>query len=277
MLETLLLLSFVFLLLASLHDLKTREVPDYLSYIFILTGVIVQLYYVIKTQDYQHGVFVLLNGAGASVFSVLMYKAKQWGGADAKLTIALSINLVNPGNAWLFIQYFVHFLLVGAVYGVAGSLLLILKNWKKFRKIFEKDFKKTKPYYTTALAILILGVPLTLINGFVGVTISGVGVLALLSLLLNNANKLMIKNVPVNRLTEGDWVVEKVMVHGKVLFDPDKEVDVKQKQINLMKKGGIKKVRIIEGIPFIPSFLIAFLITMISPELFLNLIKGLAF
>jgi Flp pilus assembly protein protease CpaA len=277
MLEALLMLGLIFLVLASLHDLKTREVPDYLSYAFICIAIIVQLYYTLITRNYQHGMLVLLSCVAATIFSVLMYKARQWGGADAKLTIALSLCLTNPDNPWLFAQYFIHFLVVGALYGTLGSLILILKERKKFGGIVKEELERTKAYYATAAIILAAGGVLVLFNNLLGGIMMVTGGLALFSLVLNNANKLMIKTIPLSKLTEGDWIVEKVIAGRKVLFNPEKEIDVKQEQITQMKKARVKKVKIIEGIPFIPSFLIAYVITMVNPELFLNVIKGLTF
>ncbi|MBR9678789.1 MAG: prepilin peptidase [Nanoarchaeota archaeon] len=277
MFEVLLAICFVALVLASVHDLKTREVPDYLSYTFICVGILIQIYYVLKSFDLNYGLYVLLNFVGASSFGMLMYRAKQWGGADTKLTIALSLFLMKPSNIWLFSNYFLNFLLVGAFYGVSGSLFLIIKKRKKFFEVSKKEFGTSKYYYFASLTILSIGIIFLFLQNFLSGFFIIVGILGLLSIFLKNADKLMIKSISINKLTEGDWVIDKIVINDKVLFDPKKEVDVKLKQITKMKSEGVRTVKIIEGMPFVPAFLIAFVITMFKSDFFLSVITGLVF
>jgi len=257
--------------------LKTREVPDYLSYAFIALGVMVQCYYLIKHFDASYLVNVLVNFLGGAGFGVLMYKARQWGGADAKIIMALSLCLSTPSNKWLFANYFLNFLLVGAFYGVLGSSFLVVKNSKKFLKALRKDFKKSRDYYFLSLLVFGSGVLALPFNAYISAALVLTGLVVLAALILKNADKLMIKKVRVSELTEGDWVVDRVVVDGEVLFDPKKSVDANLEQISLMKKKGVRSVRIIEGIPFTPSLLLAFLLTMVKQDFFLSIVMGLAF
>ena len=65
----------------------------------------------------------------------------------------------------------------------------------------------------------------------------------------------MMRVVSGKELREGDWLVEDVKVKGKVIkADWD---GLSLEDISLMKK--LKRVRIKEGLPFVPAFLIAFL------------------
>ena len=76
----------------------------------------------------------------------------------------------------------------------------------------------------------------------------------------------MLKYVNPKELTEGDWIAEDIIVSKKRICGPkDLGIEMRQikKLISLKKKGKIKKVLIKVGIPFVPSFLIAFVVTYI--------------
>lgn len=75
----------------------------------------------------------------------------------------------------------------------------------------------------------------------------------------------MYKLVEPPKLTEGDWIVKDIYVGGKYVTGP-KELGISKKQIKQLiefyKKRKVKKILIKEGIPFVPSFLIAFIVTL---------------
>lgn len=264
MLETLIVITFAFLLVASLHDLKTKEVPDYLSYLFMASGILIQAYYLAENFDLNYLLVLAANSVCGTAFGFIMYYARQWGGADAKLITGLSIYMSNPHNPWLFANYFLNFLLVGAFYGIIGSSIIILANAKKFGDEILKDFGKNKAFYVAGISVSCLGVITFFSNPFLGVLLVLLGFLLVSVLVLKNADALMIKSVPISKLVEGDWLIDRIVVNGRVLFDPKKSVDVRKDQLEQIKNSGVKKVRIRDGIPFIPSFLIAFIVTVLG-------------
>ncbi len=75
-----------------------------------------------------------------------------------------------------------------------------------------------------------------------------------------------VKEIPVSALTEGDWVSEDIIVAGKVLVRK-KDLGVSREQLQelhaLAKKGKIKTVLVKYGIPFVPSFLLAFVVCVV--------------
>ena len=80
----------------------------------------------------------------------------------------------------------------------------------------------------------------------------------------------MLKYVEPQKLTEGDWIVKDIKINGKYITGP-KDLGIAKKQINelvmLYKKGKIRKVLMKIGIPFVPSFFIAFVVTLIYGNL----------
>jgi len=75
----------------------------------------------------------------------------------------------------------------------------------------------------------------------------------------------MIKLVNPKELTEGDWIAKDILVKGKYIAGP-KDLGIEKKQIKelirLYQKRKIKKVLMKIGIPFVPSFFIAYIITL---------------
>jgi prepilin signal peptidase PulO-like enzyme (type II secretory pathway) len=67
----------------------------------------------------------------------------------------------------------------------------------------------------------------------------------------------MVKKVSPELLTEGDWLYKKIRV-GKKEIVPHWE-GLENSDIEILRKVG-KEVYIREGIPFVPVFLISFLI-----------------
>ena len=80
----------------------------------------------------------------------------------------------------------------------------------------------------------------------------------------------MLKYVLPKQLTEGDWIVKEIKIGGKYITGP-KDLGIEKKQINklisLYKKKKVNKILIKEGIPFVPSFFIAYVVTLIFGNL----------
>jgi len=81
----------------------------------------------------------------------------------------------------------------------------------------------------------------------------------------------MIKELNGKELREGDWLVRDVKVGGKVVR-ADWE-GLQKEDLELLRKK--KKVKIKEGIPFVPGFFIGFLFYWFAKDWVLSLIGGL--
>src|SRR3989338_3440310 len=77
-------LAFVVLLIGSITDLKTREVPDWVNYGLIISGIGLNLLFSIILQDRS---YIINSILGLSIFfgiAYVMFYAGQWGGGDSK-------------------------------------------------------------------------------------------------------------------------------------------------------------------------------------------------
>ncbi len=84
------ILGLAVLLIASINDLKIREVPDWLSYTFLFTAVIANLILSVMGNDY----WIILNSLAGVLFGfilgVILFYTGQWGGGDSKIMIGPS-------------------------------------------------------------------------------------------------------------------------------------------------------------------------------------------
>ena len=76
----------------------------------------------------------------------------------------------------------------------------------------------------------------------------------------------MYEKISTSKLTEGDWIAEDIYKNKK-LFLSKNNIGVTKEQINFIKK--IKKEILVKnGLPFVPSFLIAVIISLILGNIF---------
>ena len=74
----------------------------------------------------------------------------------------------------------------------------------------------------------------------------------------------MVRFVKGSELKEGDWLVDEIRI-GKKIVRPSFE-GLSKKETSLMKN--LKLVKIKEGIPFVPAFLIAYILYIFREAVF---------
>ena len=79
-----------------------------------------------------------------------------------------------------------------------------------------------------------------------------------------------VKIISPDKLTEGDWVMEDIFYGGKKIYSC-KSPGVTKKQILLIKRVG-EKVKIKEGIPFVPSIFISVVVSLIFGNLIMFIV-----
>ena len=260
----LLLLSLGVLCAASYFDLKTREIPDLLSYGFLFAAIGIRIIFSVES-----GFYVLIEGllglGLALSIGFLLYLTHQWGGGDAKLLFGLGVvfgvSLPFNWSSLGFVLYILLVFLVGAVYGLIWMIVLSFRSahfWREFRKVL---LNQNKIHYTL-VGVFIISLILTLWNIlFIILGIFPILIFYLLIFVQHVEKTCFVKSVSPLRVTEGDWMVGKVYVGSRVVLDKRtlELEDVRLLQ-RLHAEGKLNEVTIKEGIPFAPSFLIGFLI-----------------
>jgi len=267
------LIVLFFLIFASYNDIKTKEVPDYLNYSLVFFGLIFNLILSIDNLTYSYIVNSLFGLFVFWIIASIMYYSGQWGGGDSKLLIGISSVIgLRPTFDFQFMYLFLFSIfLVGAFYGFFWTVVVALKHYKKFKdeyKIKSIEYSNVKRvllwilFFATVLFLIFL-----LFNSYVRIFFVVISLLILLTFYLflfgkSVESSCFVKLYPLSKLTEGDWISEDVYKNGKLVYKKSK-TGITYEDIELLHKKNVKSVYVKEGIPFVPSFLIAFIISQL--------------
>ena len=263
-------LFFIGIVVASLQDLKRREVDNWLNLLLLVSGFVFIFYKAIFEND----VSIIFQAGFALVimftFMNLFYYGRVFAGGDAKLLVAMTtffigvnfnLTLINIGIFLLFLMF------SGSIYGLVYSFVLYIKD---FRKVNEEMFRRVNAF---GIWYLVFGGGLILmLLGFFNFLFLIFGILLFLFPLLYVFAKgleliSMIRIISGKELREGDWLVDDVKV-GKKIIKADWD-GLSLENIELLKNK--KKVKIKDGLPFVPAFLIAFMAYVFLKSWFLSL------
>lgn len=254
------------IIMACLQDLKRREVDNWLNFFLFVGGVVFVLYQALLARDW--GIVIQLGFSIITLFFVMnmFYYGRVFAGGDSKLLLALSAFFVASSfKGTIFnIGIFLLFLMVGgSVYGLIYSFIIYFKHRKASNKEMAKCFKDSvwiRYFIGFSLVVIFIGVVFNIFNLGMGGLLILFGCLFLSFPLLYIFSKAlesvcMVKILDGKDLREGDWLAEDVKVKGRVIkakWDGLREKDLKLLRIK-------RKVKVKEGLPFVPAFLIAFI------------------
>ncbi len=278
------LLTGAILAAASISDIKTREVPDWLNYSATAAGIGINLIYSLITWNPWPIVYSI---AGVLVFLVIasiMFYGGQWGGGDSKMLIALGailglqFSLKAPFLSFnqTIIALFMNLMLVGVVYALLWSMGLAIKHREKFTSQFTQQAGEVKLITIALLSVMLLFFVFvndpSLRFALIGTGLATLAAGGIWAFGKSVEKSCMLKNTPTKKLTEGDWIAKEVRVKGKYICGP-KDLGIEKSQIRKLIKLNVKKVLVKEGIPFVPAFFLAFLVTLKFGNLILVFVK----
>lgn len=261
----LIVLGLIWLVFASIQDLKKREVANWLNFSLIIFALGFRFFYSLFNQNFN---FLYQGLIGLGIFFVignLLYYGRLFAGGDAKLMISLGAILPFSESLFVNVKFFVLFLtlflFIGGFYGIVSSFFISAKNFEKFRKEFIKQFEinKTKIYIIMAFGLILM------LFGFKqNVFLFSGAFVFLLPYLYVYAKSVdescMIQQIKVQKLREGDWLYKDVKI-GKKIIKAD-WTGLSKKDLSLIRSKS-KAIWIREGIPFVPVFLISFIISLL--------------
>lgn len=267
-------LFFIGLVVAGLQDLKRREVDNWLNLFLLMASFSFVFFKAIFEKDativFQAGFALVVMFA----FMNLFYYGRVFAGGDAKLLFAMTVffigitfmaTLINIGVFLLFLM------IAGSVYGLIYSVVLYVKNFEKVNKKIREGFSVWWIRYSfLAGIVLFLFSYANLIFLFLAIFVLVFPVLYVFAKGLEDV--VMIREISGKELREGDWLAEDVKV-GRSVIKGDWD-GLSSENIRLLR--GRKRVRIKEGLPFVPAFLIAFILYVFLKEGFINFLTGLA-
>ena len=261
-------------------DIRTRLVPDWTSYFMLAAGLGGHAILSLLSQSIWP---IVYSAAGAGFFfaiGYLLYRAGVWGGGDAKLLPAIGSLLAFSTSIaiWpLLVSFWLNLLILGAAFGILGMLILFLKHKEKTLHEFKLLINKFKlPFYSTIFAVVLFGT----VSIFETMAIFGflLAILCLLLFILKATEKAALhKSIPPNKLVEGDWLIDEIKI-GNYCYTP-KKIGIEKsditKLIELEKAGKLKDVKVKDGIPYVPAFLAALIVTMLGFDIFFWILTNL--
>ena len=185
----------------------------------------------------------------------------MFAGGDAKLMIALGAILPMSANFMdnlrIFTAFLIAFFFIGGFYGLMTGIFFSIRNFRKFREEFSKQFRNGKKMILVTLSA---GLILTAL-GFLNKIFFAPGIITFITPYLyiyvkSLEESCMIRKTKTAKLTEGDWLYEDVKIKGKTIKADWKGLSKENVKFLMENK---KDVIIREGIPFTPVFLISFL------------------
>ena len=281
----LLTIAFIWILGATVTDLKKREVPDWLSISLVAIALVARMIYSLLEKDIsfflQGALFFAIFFALANLF----YYARIFAGGDAKLLMGLGAILAAPPvlpfsqgtSAVISIPmpfvFILNLLIVGSLYGLLFTTVVAIKNRKRFFPEFVKKCGKVRIFFLPVAALVIVVAILTISTK--SYFLLPFAVLALLFPFIHSAIKAleevgMVSLVHPKDLALGDWLAREVRAGGKVV-KPTWE-GLSKKELEFLQRAK-KKVLVKYGIPFVPAFLLTLLATILLGNLFEFLIR----
>ena len=278
------IIALIAVLIGSYTDIKTLEVPDWLNYSLIAIGLGGNLIFTVANSDTSY-IVKSLTGLGISfIIGLIMFYTGQWGGGDSKMIFGLGSMFGFDYKSMLnfefdfFTKFFINMLVAGAAYGLTWVFIMALKNRKKLVRKTKIAFRNKKLKRIRLLSGFVAIIGLIIIYFLPGYFDAELRVLLSLSVvILYFMNYLfiiikiveevsMVKLINPEKLTEGDWIVNDVIVNEKRITGP-KDLGISkeniEKLIKFKQQGEIGKIKVKYGIPFVPSFLIALIYTII--------------
>lgn len=264
----LLILALVWIAFATIQDLKKREVANWLNFSLIIFALGFRFFYCLFSSRTDSFMFFYQGLIGLAIFFLIgnsFYYARIFAGGDAKLMIALGTILPFSENLFtnlkFFVLFFFVFMFAGALYSLAINLFLSLKNFKSWKKEFLIQLNKKKKF----INIFMLFGFVLMIFAFVESLFFLLGVFVfIIPYIYVYAKSIdescMVKKIKTAQLMEGDWLYQDVKIGKKFI---KKSWDgLSKKDIREIKKR-YKQIKIKQGIPFVPVFLISFLLLVL--------------
>ncbi len=256
---------FIGIFIAMCQDFRRREVDDWLNFLLFFSG---SFFLVLSLKNFNlasYGFFTFL----VCIFSFALYYLRFFAGGDAKLVFAMTplfYEIFLMKSIQNLSVFFILLFFSGAVYGLGYLIFSLLKNFKKFKKEFFVNLKKSIFIrYITIFSFFFL------VLSFWNIYLLSLFILifsfSLLFLLAKSVEKVsFIVRKKTTNLVEGDWLEKDISV-GKSTVKSSWE-GLSKRDILLLKKYH-KTVIVKEGIPYVPAFFIAFCLYLFREHLFL--------
>jgi Flp pilus assembly protein protease CpaA len=259
-------ICFIALGIASLTDLKKREVPDWINFGLIATGLGLRLIFSFYYKDYNYILFGVIGLVLMYILALFLFYTGQWGGGDSKMLMGLGAMIGFPIVFPLFdlnvlaglllfesiiMLFLFNLLIVGGIYGLLWAFGLIIYYNKTFFKNLKITLsKKLMKRIQLILALLsIFGIIFSFfMDSSIRFIIILLSIMPLLIFYMWNIVKeveltCMVADRNVEELTEGDWIVDDIIVN-KIIIAKKGDIITKKIINEIYKIKQLKKILI---------------------------------
>jgi Flp pilus assembly protein protease CpaA len=274
--------TLLFTIIAVMFDLKKeRIIPNYLSYFLIIFGLVSHTIISILESSIWPLAYSVAGAVILFLFGALLYYTGVWAGGDTKMLTGFGATLatVNAIVAWPFLFTIVfNILILGSFIGLFWSIGLAIKHRKEFviesRKVINK-FRWVVALLYSGLVIVILTFIFQKFAFEASFIWAAIVLIFYLSVSLKAVeNACMYKTVTATELIEGDWIAEPIKHKNKIVYKPNK-VGIEQTEINRLISLKIKSIRVKDGLPYLPAFLVALVVSLFGVDVMFFIFKSL--
>lgn len=265
----LLIIGIIWIIFATIQDMKTREVANWLTYSLVVFSFAYLVVYSYELGDWNGLIFGTLGFLFFTALAFALYYGKAIAGGDAKLLMGIGVILPYSDLADIVPRgtLFILMLLgIGAVYSVIYSIFLVYKNREGFGKEFNLMIVENKWLF---LLPMILSIIMLFISGISGIWLFGTSAIFLIPLLYSYLQavekKCLIVKLNYKNLSEGDWLLRDINVGGREIKENADGLSLEE--IDFLRKKKYSPM-IKQGIPFVPVFLISMLLMVFFDEFF---------
>jgi Flp pilus assembly protein protease CpaA len=253
-------LAFIFTLFASVQDLKKREVANWLNFSLIAFALAYRAFYAIETKNLDFFIFGVIGLAVFICLAYVFYYTKIFAGGDAKLLMGFGIIIPYKSYAAIFptsLLFVFILLLIGAVYSLIFSILIVLRNKQKFKREFFNVYNKNRIIVILTTIAALIALVFSIFN-LIFIPILLLLLTPILMTYTKSLEKCMLVVLRPEELTEGDWIESDIKVSKGVTIRKTVH-GLTNEDIRILRKYK-KKVLVKEGIPFVPAFFIALIV-----------------
>lgn len=279
-------LGLALVIIGSVADLRWREVPDWSNYAGIIAALMIRATYSIGTQEWSWILQGVLGLFAMYVLASALFYLGQWGGGDSKLLMAMGavFGLGFGGQGYLNLfggekllgAFLMNLLLFGGAWGALWSVKLAVMRRSLVYGAYHSLMRKAQIAHARSLVFI---VALCLMAAafiferfpirFPFIVLAVTSIITFYTYIFAKSVEKVcfVKDVSVDNLEDGDWIQHDIFVHGRRVCGPA-DLGVSRAQIAALKRAGIKEVRIKEGVPFVPSFFLAYAATVLVGNVF---------
>jgi Flp pilus assembly protein protease CpaA len=255
-------LGIIWLIFATISDLRTTEIPNWLNFSLAIFALGARFFYSAFNDDW--GIFI----QGAIWFAIFfaianaLYFIRFFGGGDARLMA--SLGAVIPfgagfqANLDMSLQFLLLFYITMTLFSLANIFYLGFRDSEKIKKKFMENIKSKKKIFFIFMAAGLAFMAMGLMNNvlfMLGVLVFAIPYLFYYTKSIDDIS--LLKKISPEYLTEGDMLYHGVRIGGKIIKPATGGLS--RKEIAMLRKRNAK-VWIKTGVPFTSVFLLSFLL-----------------